>query len=70
MEDGKCPYHDEEPVQLEEENYFFRVSEYQDELYDYIKENPDFIQPEGRRNEVLSLLEEGFDDVSISRPHP
>lgn len=67
--DGKCPYHNEEPVHLEEENYFFRLSDYQDEIHEHIKENPDFIRPEGRRNEVLSLLEEGLEDVSISRPH-
>lgn len=69
LEDGKCPYHDKEPVQLEEENYFFRLSKYEDEIYEHIKENPDFIKPRGRRNEVISLLEDGLEDVSISRPH-
>lgn len=67
--DGKCPLHDKEPEQLEEENYFFRLSDYQDQIYEHVKENPDFIRPEGRRNEVLSLLEEGLEDVSISRLH-
>lgn len=69
MEDGKCPLHDEEPVHLEEENYFFRLTDYEDQLYEHIKENPDFIRPESRRNEVLSLIEDGLEDVSVSRPH-
>lgn len=69
LEDGKCPFHDSEPVHLEEENYFFRLSKYEDQIHEHIKENPDFVRPEGRRNEVLSLLEEGLEDVSISRPH-
>lgn len=67
--DGKCPYHDEEPEYLEEENYFFKLSKYEDRIRDHIEENPGFIQPESRRNEVLSFIEEGLEDVSISRPH-
>ncbi len=67
--EGKCPFHEKEPVQLEEENYFFRLSKYEDEIYEHIKKNPDFIKPRGRRNEVISLLEDGLEDVSISRPH-
>lgn len=67
--DGKCPYHDEEPEYLEEENYFFKLSKYEDWIREHIEENPGFIQPESRRNEVLSFIEEGLEDVSISRPH-
>lgn len=66
---GKCPYHDKEPERLEEENYFFKLSKYENQIYQHIKENPNFIRPQGRKNEVLSFLEEGLEDVSISRPH-
>ncbi len=66
--DGKCPDHDKEPVIREEENYFFRMSKYQDWLVKYIEDNPDFIQPERYRNEVLAFLREPLDDLCISRP--
>ena len=62
-----CPIH-KLPLQwLEEENYFFRLSKYQDRLLAYIHENPDFIYPSARRNELLNFLETGLQDVSISR---
>ena len=66
--DGKCPQHDRPPVPREEENYFFKMSQYQDWLIDYIQENPDFIRPERYRNEVLSFLSEPLEDLCISRP--
>ena len=55
-------------VQLEEENYFFRLSKYQQWLIDTIKQNPDFIVPETRRNEVLGFLRKPLNDLCISRP--
>ncbi|GMV66276.1 MAG: methionine--tRNA ligase [Candidatus Omnitrophica bacterium] len=56
-------------IQVSEENYFFRLSKYQDWLARYInEENPDFIQPESRRNEVLGLLRQPVNDLCISRP--
>ncbi len=62
-----CPVH-KLPLQwLEEENYFFRLSKYQDRLLAHIHENPDFVYPPARRNELLSFLESGLQDVSISR---
>ena len=62
-----CPIH-KIPLQwLEEENYFFRLSKYQDRLLAHIHENPDFVYPEARRNELLNFLESGLQDVSISR---
>lgn len=64
-----CPYHNKPPEKIVEENYFFRLTKYQQTLIDYIQENPKFIQPESRRNEVLSFLREGLQDVSISRPN-
>ncbi len=66
-DDKVCPDH-KLPLQwLEEENYFFRLSKYQDRLLAHIKENPTFVYPETRRNELLSFLESGLQDVSISR---
>jgi methionyl-tRNA synthetase len=66
--DGKCPDHKTEPVLLKEENYFFRMSKYQQWLIDYIHAHPDFIQPERYRNEVLGFLREPLEDLCISRP--
>ncbi|UCE83182.1 MAG: methionine--tRNA ligase [Deltaproteobacteria bacterium] len=66
--DGKCPQHDRPPVPREEENYFFRMSNYQDWLIEHIQKNPDFIRPERYRNEVLSFLSEPLEDLCISRP--
>ncbi len=66
--DGKCPLHKKTPKKITEENYFFRLSKYQDKLLKHIEKNPDFIQPGVRRNEVVSFVKEGLKDVSISRP--
>ena len=66
--DGKCPDHGEPPVRLKENNYFFKMSRYQDWLIDHIKRHPEFITPERYRNEVLSFLKEPLDDLCISRP--
>lgn len=66
--DGKCPDHLTKPEEIAEENYFFRMSKYQNWLIEHIKENPDFIRPERYRNEVLSFLSEPLEDLCISRP--
>ena len=66
--DGKCPDHQTEPSWIEEENYFFRMSNYQDALREHIQKKPDFIRPERYRNEVLSFLNEPLEDLCISRP--
>jgi len=65
---GKCPIHLAEPKIISEENYFFRMSNYQEWLINYIKSNPDFIRPERYRNEVISFLREPLEDLCISRP--
>ena len=65
---GKCPLHDKEPKHIEEENYFFRLSNYQSKILEHIEKNPEFIQPESRRNEVISFIKQGLKDISISRP--
>ena len=66
--DGNCPDHQKPPKEITEQNYFFRMSKYQDWLIDHIKSNPEFITPERYRNEVLSFLSEPLEDLCISRP--
>ena len=52
---------------IEEESYFFRLSKWQDKLLDYYEKNPDFISPQSRKNEVVSFVKSGLNDLSISR---
>ncbi len=67
--DGRCPYHpNQEPQQLAESNYFFRLSKYEKFLKGHIRKNPQFVQPETRRREILSFLDQGLEDIPISRP--
>ena len=66
--DGKCPDHQTVPTFIKEKNYFFRMSKYLEPLREHIEANPDFIQPERYRNEVLSMLKEDLGDLCISRP--
>lgn len=68
LTDNKCPIHKTVLRVIKEENYFFRMSNYQQWLIDFIKENPDFIRPERYRNEVLAFLKEPLEDLCISRP--
>ncbi len=65
--DGKCPDHNEEPQVLKEENYFFKLSKYTERIKEKIKSGELEIIPEGRKNEILALLEKGLEDVSFSR---
>ena len=53
---------------LKEKNYFFKMSKYQDQLIDHINNNPKFIQPEHRKNEILGFLKLPLNDLCISRP--
>ena len=53
---------------LKEKNYFFKMSKYQQTLIDHINQNPKFIQPEHRKNEVLGFLKQPLSDLCISRP--
>jgi len=53
---------------LTEENYFFKLSAFSKPLLDLYKKNPDFIQPESRKNEIVSFVEGGLKDLSITRP--
>ncbi|MEM9539807.1 MAG: methionine--tRNA ligase [Cyanobacteria bacterium P01_E01_bin.42] len=68
LEGGYCSIHTNQKVEWrDEDNYFFRLSQYQEKLEQLYKDNPDFIQPESRRNEVLSFVKRGLQDFSISR---
>ncbi|MBI4173955.1 MAG: methionine--tRNA ligase [Candidatus Aenigmarchaeota archaeon] len=69
LADGKCALHKKEPKMLAEENYFFRLSKYQQQLLRHLEEHPDFVMPKERRNEVLSFVRSGLKDISISRPN-
>ncbi len=66
--DGKCADHLTEPEKIREQNYFFKMSKYQEWLVDHIKSNPEFITPERYKNEMLSFLSEPLQDLCISRP--
>ncbi|MFN2483403.1 MAG: class I tRNA ligase family protein [Candidatus Limnocylindria bacterium] len=66
--DGRCPDHPTLDLQwLEEENYFFALSTYQDRLEALYRDNPGFCEPEHFRNEVLGWLRDGLQDFSVSR---
>lgn len=66
--DGKCPQHDIVLEYRSEENYFFRMEKYRPWLRELLEDNPNLIQPERYRNEVLGILREPIGDLSISRP--
>ncbi len=65
--DGKCPEHLTVPDEVEEENYFFKLSNYQKFLEDLIESDKLKITPQTRKNEVLSFIKSGLEDFSISR---
>ncbi len=65
---GNCPDCGRPVSKIIEKNYFFKMSQYQDWLIEYIKNNPEFIQPDFRRNEVLGFLKQPLGDLCISRP--
>lgn len=62
-----CPIHERPLDEVAEESYFFNLSDYQPFLLDLIEKDPDIIKPEARRNEVLSFVRGGLQDLSISR---
>ncbi len=65
---GKCPDCGREVEKTKEEAYFFRLSKYQDRLIKFIEENPEFIEPESRKNEMLNnFLRPGLEDLCVSR---
>ena len=66
--DGSCPVHGSKPDWIEEENYFFRLSNYAEALLEHYKSNPAFLVPKSRRNEIVNVIEGGLEDISVSRP--
>ena len=62
-----CPIHGRPVEMLSEDNYFFRMSDYGDRLLAFYAANPDFVRPESARNEVVKFVEQGLQDLSISR---
>ena len=66
--DGKCPASGQPVELIEETNYFFRMSKYAPKLAEWLENNPNFIRPTSRRNEVLGALKKGVGDLCITRP--
>jgi len=66
--EGLCPDHLTKPVEIAEPNYFFRMEKYRNQVREHIEANPDFVRPEGFRNEALAMLREPIGDLCISRP--
>ena len=65
---GRCPIHPNLEIEIiEEENYFFRYSKYQNQLLDFYEKNPDFVVPKSRLNEIKQFTKKGLEDFSISR---
>ncbi len=64
--EGFCPYHKKTPKEIQEQNYFFRLSEYQDKILNLV-EKDSFIEPESRKNEMRNFVKNGLKDISISR---
>ncbi len=65
--DGLCPIHQKKPELIKEENYFFKLSKYQDQLIELIESNTLEVIPENKKNETLSFIKSGLEDFSISR---
>lgn len=65
--DGKCPDCGREVELVSEKSYFFNMAKYAPRLMEHIESHPDFIQPESRRNEVVSFIKSGLDDLCVSR---
>ena len=65
--EGFCPIHKSKPDEVEEENYFFKLSKYQDQLLELIESDKIKIYPSFRKNETLAFIKQGLEDISISR---
>jgi len=64
---GNCPDHKRKPDVIQEDNYFFKLSAYENQLLKLYEKNSNFLLPESRKNEVVSFIHSGLEDVSISR---
>ena len=67
LEDRCCPIHKKLLEKLKEETYFFKLSKYQDKLLKFYKDNPNFISPKHRKQEIINRVKEGLKDLSVSR---
>lgn len=67
LNNGNCPDHGIPVERVKEENYFFRLSRFEQRLLDYYAEHPEAVAPESRRNEVLGFIKQGLRDFSMSR---
>jgi methionyl-tRNA synthetase len=65
--DGNCPVHGRPVVVMQEDNYFFTLSAFEQRLLDYYEDHPDFVRPVAKRNEALGFIRGGLRDVSITR---
>ena len=65
--DGLCPAHKTKPKWISEENYFFKLSKYQDQLLKLFKDKPEFLAPAYRKGEIVNFIESGLKDFSVSR---
>ncbi len=65
--DGNCPIHGRPVEWLEEDNWFFELSRFEQPLLDWYAANPDCVHPQGKRNEALGIIKQGLEDVSVSR---
>jgi len=65
--DGKCPYHNREPIEFEEENYFFKLSKYTKQLLNFLSNNRNFVKPKKLGVALKNFIKEGLTDISVSR---
>ena len=65
--DGNCPVHGRPVVLMKEDNYFFKLSRYEQRLLDWYDAHPEAVRPEAKRNEALGFIRQGLQDISITR---
>ncbi len=68
LEGNKCPIHLKPCEYIKEPSYFFKLSAYEEKLIELYEENPDFVRPKERRNEIVSFVKQGLKDLSVTRP--
>ncbi len=67
LENGMCPIHKRPVEKVKEDNYFFKLSQFEDRLLKFYEDNPKFIEPETKFNEALSFIKSGLKDISVTR---
>ena len=66
-DEGRCPVHQRVLTEMEEDNWFFRLSAFEDRLLELYRDHPEFVSPEAKRNEAYSFIKGGLRDISITR---